>query len=269
MITAEEKVTRTMDRTKPTPAPQLIFRTTPAAQPGFTGLKIAVLLVFLLSLGALGASWMLSRTIKNQNLERSAAEAKVIQLQEQLEALKQGNSQNSIEIERLRGQLKTYTSENASLKKDLDQRDSEISNLRKKIRLLEDKNEKLERQSAPAPTPPETAVRPAVSQVSLPQAAVAASPAPASGTSSPLPSPVSSATPQVMTVNDKFNFVVINLGLQDQLKMGELLSVFRNGSVIGKIEVEKLYDRFAAATILQQDSANPIEKGDLIKRTGG
>ena len=69
----------------------------------------------------------------------------------------------------------------------------------------------------------------------------------------------------VMTVNRKFNFVVVNLGLKDNLKIGSQLAVVRDGKQIGVVQIEKLYDRFAAAAILNEAAKDKIEKGDEIR----
>ncbi len=69
---------------------------------------------------------------------------------------------------------------------------------------------------------------------------------------------------KILTVNRKFNFVVINQGLNDGLRMGDRLKVIRNTQTIANIQVEKLYDKFSAATLLDEDSANPVWEGDEV-----
>ncbi len=72
--------------------------------------------------------------------------------------------------------------------------------------------------------------------------------------------------PRVMTVNKKFNFVVVNMGLKDTLRMGDRLEVRRGNESIGQVEVEKLYDDFAAATIVKQKNNFEIQEGDQVVR---
>lgn len=74
-------------------------------------------------------------------------------------------------------------------------------------------------------------------------------------------------TPKVLTVNRKFNFVVVNLGLQDGLKMGDKLKVFKQGKSSATVQIEKLYDKFSAATILEENAQQRIAEGDEIRKS--
>ncbi len=70
--------------------------------------------------------------------------------------------------------------------------------------------------------------------------------------------------PRILTVNRKFNFVVINMGLQDGLKVGDKVNVLKNGKPGAVLQVEKLYDKFSAATILEENPQAQIQEGDGI-----
>jgi hypothetical protein len=72
--------------------------------------------------------------------------------------------------------------------------------------------------------------------------------------------------PKVLTVNRKFNFVVINQGLQDGLKMGDNIKVVRNGQEIARVQVEKLYDKFCAASLVEEDPKQQVIEGDEVQR---
>jgi len=77
----------------------------------------------------------------------------------------------------------------------------------------------------------------------------------------------SAASAKVLTVNRKFNFVVINQGLQDGLKMGDTLKVLKQGQESATIQIEKLYDKFSAATIVEEDPKQQVVEGDEIRKT--
>ena len=64
---------------------------------------------------------------------------------------------------------------------------------------------------------------------------------------------------QVLVVNKEFDFVVINLGENDGLKVGSKLQIVKDDQPIGTVEVEKIYGNMSAATIM------PDAKKDLIK----
>jgi len=78
--------------------------------------------------------------------------------------------------------------------------------------------------------------------------------------------PQAMPAPQVMTLNRDFNFVVLNLGTRDGMKMGDRFQVLQNGKTIATVEVEKLYENFSAATILEEKKKSAIKEGDLIHR---
>lgn len=78
--------------------------------------------------------------------------------------------------------------------------------------------------------------------------------------------PVATAGAKVLTVNRKFNFVVINQGLRDGLKMGDRLKVLKQGQDSATIQVEKLYDKFSAATLVEEDPKQQVVEGDEIRK---
>ena len=84
----------------------------------------------------------------------------------------------------------------------------------------------------------------------------------------PAPSvkPVEDARPQqVLTVNRQFNFVVVNMGLRDKVKIGDVLRVEQKGKLIGRIQVEKLYENFSACAIMEEVKPAQIHEGDLVR----
>ena len=72
--------------------------------------------------------------------------------------------------------------------------------------------------------------------------------------------------PKILTVNRKFNFVVINQGLQEGLKMGDKLTVLKQGKEIATVQIEKLYDKFSAATLQAEDPKQQVAEGDEIRK---
>jgi hypothetical protein len=72
----------------------------------------------------------------------------------------------------------------------------------------------------------------------------------------------------VLTVNDKYNFVIINLGERDHLPVGEILIVHRGRKLIGKIRVDRVYDKMAAGAILPEwlQPGEYIQEDDSVKK---
>ena len=67
-------------------------------------------------------------------------------------------------------------------------------------------------------------------------------------------------------MNRKFNFVVINQGLQEGLKMGDKLKVLKQGKESATVQIEKLYDKFSAATLVEEDPKQQVVEGDEIRK---
>ncbi len=78
--------------------------------------------------------------------------------------------------------------------------------------------------------------------------------------------PAEDARPQqVLTVNRQFNFVVVNMGLRNKVKIGDVLRVEQQGKLIGRIQVEKLYENFSACAIMEEIKPAQIHEGDLVR----
>ncbi len=68
---------------------------------------------------------------------------------------------------------------------------------------------------------------------------------------------------EVMVVNRDHNFVVINQGLDNGIKEGMSLWVYRGGKELARLEVETAYKKICAATIVDGNSSN-LKIGDSI-----
>jgi prefoldin subunit 5 len=72
---------------------------------------------------------------------------------------------------------------------------------------------------------------------------------------------------RVITVNREHNFVVIDLGKQDGIQMGDVFNVYRSDFLVGVIQVIQTRDRIAAADIKEAKEGFIIEIEDaIIKR---
>lgn len=216
------------------------FRQKEKSAPSLVGVKISLFGAFLLSLAALAGAGYLYQSLNAEKREREALEASQVQFQEMTQSLRAESEQYRAEMERMRAQLKTYTSEREELKATLDQNSTQIASLQKKLKEME---------SAPQ------------GQASDQITPEGSSPS-QSGNVEVVPPPTK--TPKVMTVNRKFNFVIVNQGMRENVKIGDRFNVQKNGKIIGDLQVEKLYDDFTAATILQEDKDAPIAEGDLV-----
>ncbi|MBN1587037.1 MAG: hypothetical protein JW937_06385 [Candidatus Omnitrophica bacterium] len=69
---------------------------------------------------------------------------------------------------------------------------------------------------------------------------------------------------KVLVVNKEFDFVVIDLGEQDSIEPGAILSVFRNREMVGKVQIDEVSERVAAASIISDGSESEILENDLV-----
>ncbi|MBU1087002.1 MAG: hypothetical protein KKD05_05715 [Candidatus Omnitrophica bacterium] len=80
----------------------------------------------------------------------------------------------------------------------------------------------------------------------------------------PLPQPAK-LEGQVLVVNKEFAFVVVNIGEKDGIKNSEILTVFRGTEILGKVQVERIYDTMSSAVILPEQTFKDIQEGDIVK----
>lgn len=74
------------------------------------------------------------------------------------------------------------------------------------------------------------------------------------------------AAGSVLLVNRKYNFVVVNLGSRQSLNLNDVVSIQQEGNEIAKARVEKVYDDYSAAYIIEEQSERPIAEGDAVTR---
>jgi len=268
----------------------------PAKLHSLRGVKTAIVFAFLLSLAAFGMMAYFFHALRSERQERRQAENAYTTFSKEAQILQAESRQYRDEMSRLRDQLKAYSDERQNLKKELNDSRAEISGLEKKVRDLEMRNREIEKKtrelqrSAPPAARVDAGTLPALTPAApagssdLPTVSIKKI-APLDAESLLPPAPASTARPveaalavapsgetiagekKVMTVNRKFNFVVMNLGLKDGIKMGDRITVLRDGDTVAVVEIEKLYDNFAAATILEEKKDRQIAEGDLVRKS--
>jgi predicted nucleic acid-binding Zn-ribbon protein len=69
---------------------------------------------------------------------------------------------------------------------------------------------------------------------------------------------------RVLVVNREYNFAVVDIGARDNIELSDILTVFRKGKYMGEIQVEKIYDTMAAATIVKEIKSGAIMVDDNV-----
>lgn len=71
---------------------------------------------------------------------------------------------------------------------------------------------------------------------------------------------------KLLVVNKEFDFVVVDLGRAHDLKLGEVLSIYRHGEFVGKVQVEKVEEDISAAAILPDWLNVEFKENDEVKK---
>lgn len=70
---------------------------------------------------------------------------------------------------------------------------------------------------------------------------------------------------QIVVVNREYDFVVVNMGKNQGLTVGQECQILRDNQVLGRVKLEKVYDELSAAAILPESKKDSIREGDLVK----
>jgi chromosome segregation ATPase len=68
---------------------------------------------------------------------------------------------------------------------------------------------------------------------------------------------------RIMSIDRDNNFVVVNAGQANNLKLGDIFQAYRDGQAVGSVEVIQIRDRIAACDI--KTETTPLRVGDIIK----
>ncbi|MEI8350646.1 MAG: hypothetical protein WCI77_10910 [Candidatus Omnitrophota bacterium] len=71
---------------------------------------------------------------------------------------------------------------------------------------------------------------------------------------------------KVLAFDKEHAFVVVDLGSGNNLKLGDILSAYRNDKFIGKVQVEKVDEKTAAAAILSPWKNVKFKESDMVKK---
>ena len=71
---------------------------------------------------------------------------------------------------------------------------------------------------------------------------------------------------KILSYNKDNNFVVTDLGSQNNLKLGDILSVYRNDAFIGRVQIEKFEGTSSAAVVLSPWKNVEFKENDVVKK---
>lgn len=254
------------------------------------GAKIGIFFAFLLSIAAAAGAYYLYQNLTEERAIRTTLQQqyddekmRAMNLQSEKEQIRAAKDQYQSESEeyqrRIRqteGQLEQLkvTAENLtearmSLEQELQEKDARMEEMENKIAELQKQAEDAMRACNITPEDLKATLKTPENELTFTSpTATGATAVTASATSSgtAVQAPLSTI-PRILTVNRKFNFVVVNLGSKDGIKMGDQLTVYKAGVPSAVIQIEKLYDKFSAASIVKEDPRDQVKEGDEITRS--
>ena len=71
---------------------------------------------------------------------------------------------------------------------------------------------------------------------------------------------------KILSYDKDNNFVVTDLGSQNNLKLGDILSVYRNDAFIGRVQIEKFEGTSSAAVVLSPWKNVEFKENDAVKK---
>jgi predicted RNase H-like nuclease (RuvC/YqgF family) len=177
-----------------------------------------------------------------QNLQQLEEERKT------KETLAKSVDERQREIDRLAKELEQFRAERLSLTQQVAQLQQERDGLQGKVGDLEEAKAELDTKVTELSQHP---------SVELDRVMV-------SGSGSPLISSGAGLQGQVLVVNRDYDFIVMNLGRNHGLNIGQEFQVIRGSDVLARVKVEKVYDELSAAAILPDSNKEAIREGDAV-----
>lgn len=73
---------------------------------------------------------------------------------------------------------------------------------------------------------------------------------------------------RVLVVNREYDFIVMNVGKANGVKLGDEFEVWRDSRSMGRVKVEKIYEALSAAALLPGTDKQQLREGDTVRSTG-
>ena len=69
---------------------------------------------------------------------------------------------------------------------------------------------------------------------------------------------------RILSVDTDTEFVIVNLGAKDGVKLGDMLSVYRGKEFLGDIKVTRVQPEMSAADLIPPFSSRKVRKNDQV-----
>ena len=163
-------------------------------------------------------------------------------------------------VSKLEEEIRLAKEENTILKRQLAQKEDERIRLDKSLREMERERETLNRRLAEL----ERTLEEKKEVLSKEKAQVALPPIVVRPERLALPvAPLPAVSGKIIGVNRDYNFVIIDLGEEQGIKVGRTFRVFRDRKIIGRLEVIQVRSSVSACDI--KEKSQDLKVGDIIK----
>lgn len=71
---------------------------------------------------------------------------------------------------------------------------------------------------------------------------------------------------KILVANKEQAFIVVDLGRENNLMLGDVLSVYRNGAFIGRVQIERVQEKVSAAAILPEWQDVEFKMNDEVRQ---
>jgi len=70
---------------------------------------------------------------------------------------------------------------------------------------------------------------------------------------------------KILEINDDFDFIVVDLGQEDNITIGQTFYIYQGGNFIGEAGVDKVHEMMSIATLKDSGIKSTLKEGDTVK----
>ena len=204
-------------------------------------------------------------TVKKKNSELdfqlSETKSKIDALNSELQQEKSMHQESIVKLEQLQTELEQQRGTKSVLEKKLNQAQEDTEKVIARLQELNAQKDALEAKIKESETRQTKAQSSSGQGVELAKIVVASESA---GQPQQKGVALSGFEGNVLVVNKEYNFVVLNLGSKDGVKIGDMFSVFRKNNYLGDVKVEKVHDSMSAAGFVDPQIKDKVSEGDKV-----
>lgn len=208
----------------------------------------------------------LKRQIEQHQAMVKESNNKITSLDDALSAEKKSKEDAFLEAERLKEEVAALKNAKSKLETDLKANDEKIVFLKGKLDLFESNQQKMKAEQAAMPEAAPKAEAPAVQLkkivVSPAEGATKEAPIRAAAADTAAPSVPAPLEGKVLVVNEEYDFIVISLGKDDNVVVGDMVEILRQDKKIAEAKIEEVRDTMSVAMPLEQGMIKNIKQED-------